>query len=204
MAQWNDLAREYENRRFPASRRLSLHGEGPGTASDRVLRWIQSYAHEEPGSELLLLLERHGRDRAVWRAVEGVLNRITPGLVDWWQPFSAGSIALRIAAEPRLQTPRAAVPAAHPLDGRTPETAGAAYLEPEADVPPELLPLARRAAELRRVREGASLQVASVLLRRVWIETQSRAMTADLSFEQALAQIVREEEEQVYAEEADD
>lgn len=203
MVRWDDLAREYENRRFPLTRRLSLHGEGPGTAPDRALRWIQSYAHEEPGSELLLLLERHTSDRAVWRAVEHMLDRITPGLLAWWQPFSPGSIALRIADVPRLRhTPTAAAPPDDPLAGRTPETAGAAYLEPEADVPPILLPLANRAAELRREREGGSTGVAPLLLRRVWLEAQGMAMMEGITFEQALARIVHAEEELAYDEEA--
>ena len=54
MARLDDLAREYEARRFPPTRRLDVHGEGPTAARDRALRWIQMHAHENPGTERLL------------------------------------------------------------------------------------------------------------------------------------------------------
>jgi hypothetical protein len=57
----HDLAREYEAQRFPPTRRLDLHAEGPQVARDRALHWIQSFAHEQPGAELLLIVERGGR-----------------------------------------------------------------------------------------------------------------------------------------------
>jgi hypothetical protein len=194
----SDLAREYEARRFPRTNRLDLHGEGPETARERALRWIQSQAHEQPGAELLLVVERGGRPgRApgpVRRAVEQLLVRLTGGLIDWWQPFGTGSLALRLSDEPRL-VPFREPTAPDPRDeGRTPETAGAVTIEVAADIPPELLPLARRAAELRRAREGGPVAAAELLLARLWLEAQARAMDERLSFEGALERILAEEE----------
>lgn len=198
MAGFESLTREYEARRFPAGRRLDLHGEGPGVARDRALRWIQSNAHEEPGAELLLVVERGGRPGRppgpVRQAVERLLRELEGGLIEWWGQFASGSIAVRIAAEPRMVPSARPAPAPDPTEGRTPETAGAAQPPPDADIPPELLPLARRVAELRRDREGLSLGLLEVVLRRVWIETQAIAMDERVRFDEALGRLLAEEQ----------
>ncbi|HEV2149652.1 MAG TPA: hypothetical protein VGR37_19790 [Longimicrobiaceae bacterium] len=203
MANLNELFREYEARHYPPTRRLDLQGEGPATARDRVLRWIQMHAHEHPGTELLLVLERGRRTEAARKspvrlAVEGLLRELTGKLVQWWQPFGPGTIAVRISGDPAMFAP-APPPKQAVGDGRTPETAGAAYLPPEADIPDELLPLARRAAELRRTREGQAVSLLEVVLRGVWIEAQAHAMDERATFEEALRRIVADEEEKAYA-----
>lgn len=203
MARWNELAREYEARRFPPTRRLDLQGEGPETARERTLRWIQTFAHEEPGTELLLVVERGsrpgGRKGALRQAVERLLDELSGGLVEWWQPFAEGSLAVRVARDP-WRTPRR--PASRPAgEGRTPETAGAAYLPPESDIPPELLPLARRIAELRRTREGLGVPLMDVLLRGLWNEAQVAAMTDRVSFAEALERMLAAEETRLFEEE---
>lgn len=205
MAHLNELYREYEARHYPPTRRLDLQGEGPSTARDRTLRWIQTFAHEQPGTDLLLVLERGrrvatGRKSAVRTAVEELLGDLSGKLVDWWQPFGPGSIALRVARDPRMFTPPPPKPKLEG-DGRTPETAGAAYLSPEADIPDELLPLARRAAELRRTREGHSVSLMEVVLRGIWIEAQAAAMSEGATFEAALRRIAANEAEKAYADE---
>lgn len=193
----NELSREYESRHFPLTRRLDLQGEGPETGRQRALRWIQSFAHEQPGTELLLIVERGrkpgGRKGPVRVAVEKLLDELKGGLIEWWQPFAEGSLAVRIAADPH----RWVAPPPRPDDpneGRTDETAGRAYLDPEADVPEELLPLARRAAELRRTREGQAVGLMPVVLREIWIEAQAAAMTDRTTWETALLAIARREE----------
>lgn len=104
MARWTDLAREYEARRYPPTRRLDLHGEGPATARDRALRWIQTFAHEQPGADLLLIVERvrHGSARKgpVRAAVERLLGELEGRLVERWSVFGDGSLAVRISAAP--------------------------------------------------------------------------------------------------------
>jgi hypothetical protein len=201
----NELAREYEARHYPPTRRLDLQGEGPDTARQRALQWIQSFAHEQPGADLLLVVERgrrpHGRRGAVRLAVEKLLDELSGGLIEWWQPFAEGSLALRIARDPRRWAPGAPRPREDPTEGRSPETAGAAYLHPEADIPEELLPAARRAAELRRTREGLAVSLMDVVLRRLWIEAQARAMSERVSWEHALRDILRAEEAAVYEDE---
>ena len=195
MAEWRDLSREYEARRFPDSRRLDLHGEGPAMARQRALQWIQSYAHEEPGQELLLIVERgRGPGRPptpVRREVERLLLDLQGRLVDWWQDFGTGGLALRISAHPRMLAGEAAAP--RDGDGRTPETAGAALLAVRQDIPDELLDLANRVAEARRDRESLSMGLMDVVLRRVWIEAQASAMGERITFEQALEQLMEEE-----------
>lgn len=197
----NDLAREYEARRYPPTRRLDLQAEGPGTARERTLRWIQRFAHEQPGADLLLILERgrrvEGRKSPVRRSVEGLLDELTGALLEAWQPFGAGTIAVRVARAPSMFGAPQAPARPPPGEGRTPQTAGAAYVPPEDDIPPELLPLARRAAELRRAREGFSQGVTEVVLRRLWIEAQAMAMADRLTFGEALARMVEREERQV-------
>jgi hypothetical protein len=198
MAGFDNLAREYEAHRFPAARRLDLHGEGPITARDRALHWIQSHAHEAPGTELLLVVERGGRPGArpgpVRTSVEQLLQRLEGGLIEWWTPFASGSLVVRVADEPRM-VPLApvATPLVDPHDGRTPETAGAAMPPPELDIPDELLPLAQQVAELRRSREGLSLGLLEVVLRRVWIDAQTTAMRRRLSFAEALERLAAHE-----------
>lgn len=197
MADWRDLSREYEARRFPEARRLDLHGEGPAAARERALRWIQSYAHEEPGQELLLIVERGrapGRPASpVRRAVERLLTELQGRLVEWWQDFGTGGLALRISDHPRMARP----PSARAVEGegRTPETAGAALLAVQQDIPPELLDLASRIAEMRRDREGLSLGLMDVVLRRVWIEAQAAAMGERISFDGALERLMEREEQ---------
>ena len=202
MAHLNDLHREYEARHFPPTRRLDLQGEGPATARDRALRWIQMHAHEQPGVELLLVLERGRRTEAARKspvrvAVEGMLAELRGKLLDWWQPFGPGTIALRIAGQPAMFAPPPK-PKADPTDGRTPETAGAAYVPAEVDIPEELLPLARRAAELRRTREGLGVSIVPVVMRGIWIEAQAFAMSERESFEEALRRIVAAEEARAF------
>jgi hypothetical protein len=198
VAQWNELAREYEARRFPPTRRLDLAGEGPDTARQRALRWIQSFAHEQPGSELLLVVDRTrragGRKSVVFAAVERLLGELSGRLVDWWAPFGDGSLAVRVALRPGMRGGEAHVAGTGDPEGRTPETAGAAYVDPEQDIPPELLPLARRAAELRRTREGLAVSLIPVILRQLWIQAQATAMADRLSWEDALRQVVKVEE----------
>ena len=200
----DELARDYEARHYPPTRRLDLQGEGPETARDRALRWIQSFAHEQPGADLLLVVERGHRGRrtktAVRIAVEKLLDELNGGLIDWWQPFADGSLALRISRDPRRYVAPARAPEPKG-EGRTPETAGAAYLPPQADIPEDVLPLAHRAAELRRTREGLAPSALDVVLRGLWIEAQARAFSERISWEQALRDTLRAEEELMYADE---
>jgi hypothetical protein len=194
----SELAREYEARHYPPTRRLDIQGEGPQTARERVLRWVQSFAHEQPGADLLLIVQR-GRQRKgpVLLEVERLLAELTGGLIDWWAPFAEGSVALRIARDPR-RVPVAKPPAKDPGEGRTPETAGARYLSPLPDIPPELLPVATRAAELRRMREGLAVGVAEVVLGGIWNEAQARAFTEDVSWERALHETLEAEQRALY------
>lgn len=196
MSGFGDLAREYEAKRFPPTRQLDVHGDGPGAARDRALRWIQSFAHEEPGVELLLVVER-GRGRSqrpgpVRLAVEKLLRELEGRLIDWWQVFGDGSLAVRVAAEPRMWSEPDAPPEPRD-DGRTPETAGVGLLALGHDIPDELLDLAARAAELRRTREGISVGMTDAILRRIWIEAQADAMTRRVDFGEALESILAEE-----------
>jgi hypothetical protein len=195
MVQWRDLSREYEARRFPESHRLDLHGEGPAAARERALQWIQSFAHEEPGQEILLIVERGRRpDRAaapVRRAIEQLLVELQDRLVEWWQDFGTGALAVRVSSNPRMSA--LAAPAPVKSDGRTPETAGAALLPVRHDSPDELLGLANRVAEARRDREGLSVGLMDVVLRKVWIEAQAAAMAERISFEGALEALMEEE-----------
>lgn len=199
MAHWNDLSREYEARRYPPTRRLDVQGEGPETARQRALRWIQSFAHEQPGADLLLVVERGrgARRGAVRVSVEKLLAELQGGLIEWWAPFGDGSLALRVSLDPRMQR-LAERPTEPEGEGRTEATAGAAYVRPQDDIPPELLPLAGRAAELRRVREGLPVGVTEVIMRRLWIDAQAAAMTDRTSWEDALRSIVRAEEARMF------
>lgn len=194
----NDLSRAYEARHFPPTRRLDLHGEGPQAARERALQWIQSRAHERPGEELLLIVERGrragGHKGPVRQAVEKLLQQLTGGLLEWWQPFGPGSLAVRVAADPRLLPRPAPTPRPAQGEGRTPETAGAGLLAPDDDIPEELLPLAQRIAELRREREALSVGLLEVMLRRVWIEAQAIAMAERVGWETALQRLLREEQ----------
>lgn len=205
MAGLGDLSREYEARRFPPSRRLDLHGEGPGAARERALRWIQSWAHEEPGAELLLIVERGvrpGRPATPVRlAVERLLGELQGRLVAWWQLFGTGSLAVRLADDPRMTPLSADRPREPQGEGRTPETAGAAPLATHHDIPPELLDVASRAAEIRREREGISVRMMDLVLRRIWIEAQAAAMEREMDVELALEEILARERERGWEEE---
>jgi hypothetical protein len=198
LAQWNELAREYETRRFPPTRRLDLAGEGPETARQRALRWIQSFAHEQPGAELLLVVDRTrrpgARKSAVLTAVERLLVELSGRLVEWWAPFGDGSLAVRVALQPSMHAAATRSAVAGDPEGRTQVTAGAAYVEAEDDIPEELLPLARRAGELRRTREGLAVSLMPVILRQLWIQAQAIAITERLTWEDALRRVVQAEE----------
>lgn len=193
----NELAREYENQRYPPTRRLDLQGEGPDTARQKALRWIQSYAHEQPGADLLLIVERArrvgGRIGPIRATIEKLLGELQGGLVDWWQPFAEGSLAVRVAADPRRWGKAPPVPD-DLSEGRSDETAGRAYLHPEADIPEPLIHIARRAAELRRTRESQPVGVSEVVLREVWMEAQAAAFTDRITWEAALRAILAHEE----------
>lgn len=159
------------------------------------------WAHEEPGAELLLVLERGRigptRPGSTRAAVEALLEELRGGLLDWWQPFTPGTLALRIAFEPRrVRAGPLSDPA--PDDGRIPATGGAAYLAPDRDIPPELLPLATRAAELRATREELSAMLIPLLTRRIWIEAETLAMSESVGWGDALARIVAAEERRAY------
>lgn len=195
MADWRDLSREYEARRYPEARRLDLHGEGPAVARERALQWIQSHAHEEPGQELLLIVERGRRPGRppgpVRKAVERLLVELQGRLIEWWQDFGTGALAVRIADDPRMLPQTGATPVR--TDGRTPETAGAALLAVQNDIPEELLALATRIAEARRDRERLSVGLMDVVLRRVWIEAQAEAMGERIGFDEALERLLGRE-----------
>lgn len=203
MTKLNELSRAYEARHYPPTRRLDVQGEGPETARERVLRWVQSRAHEQPGTDLLVVVERgtrrHGKKSAVRAAVEALLAELTGGLIEWWQPFAEGSLAIRVAQTPRRfgEPERPAAPAG---EGRTDETAGKAWLSPRKDIPEEHLPLAWRAAELRRTREGLAVAAMDVVLQRVWIEAQAVAMTERVPWDDALRRVIAEEERRTLAE----
>ena len=196
MPGFGDLAREYEAKRFPPTRQIDVHGDGPGAARDRVLRWIQSFAHEEPGVELLVVVERgRGRSRQpgpVRVAIEKLLRELEGRLIAWWQVFGEGSLAVRVAAEPRMWS-EPQPPSELRDDGRTPDTAGVGLLALTHDIPEELLELAGRAAELRRTREGISVGMTDAVLRRIWIEAQADAMTRRVEFDEALQAILAKE-----------
>lgn len=196
MAGLGDLAREYEAARFPADRRVDLHAEGPQTARERALQWIQSRAHEEPGQEFLLIVERGRGPRRpptpVRLAVEKLLRELDGKLIEWWQEFAPGSIAVRIARDPAMWRGGKA-PAAVPDEGRTPETSGVALLALHHDIPPKLQSIAGRAAEMRRQRDGISVRLLDSVLRRIWIEAQAIAMSERITVEAALERIEVEE-----------
>ncbi|HUE95893.1 MAG TPA: hypothetical protein VMN39_04510 [Longimicrobiaceae bacterium] len=191
MASLGELRREYERAHFPADRRLDLHGEAPRMARERALRWIQSRAHEAPGQELLLIVERAvqpgRRPSAVAEAIRELLTDLNGKLLAGWHPFGPGSVALRIADFPSILPLMA--PARSEGDGRTNATSGAARPPPEDDIPAELLELATRTAELRIEREGLSSRVLDVILREVWIEAQAAAMETRTSFAAGLERV---------------
>lgn len=203
MADWSQLMRAYEARHFPPGRRLDLQGEGPDTARRRALRWIQTFAHEEPGPELLLIVERGrpagARPTLLRRAVERMLDDLSGTLLDGWSAFGDGSLAVRVSADPRMRR-RGEPPPPAAGEGRTEATAGAAFVEVEDDIPGELLPMAQRAAELRRAREGLPVGLTDTVLRRLWIEAQAAAMTEGTGWEDALAAILSDEEARLYDE----
>jgi hypothetical protein len=191
-----NLMRDYERARYPEDRRLDVHGEGPKVARDRALQWIQSRAHESPGQELLLIVERGRsagrRPTPVTTSVQTLLTELQGRLIDWWQPFAPGSIALRVSATPRME-PLAPSRRPETGDGRTDVTSGVAWPSPLVDIPEELLAAARRTTAMRLEREGLTIRLEEVVLREVWIEVQARAMDRRITFAEALEQIHSEE-----------
>ena len=196
MAGLQDLMREYERARYPEHRRLDLQAEGPATARDRALRWIQSRAHEEPGQDLLVIVARGvrpGQEVSRLEAeVRSLLDELQGKLIAWWAPFAPGSLAIRVADVPDMR------PGRHPTsdiagEGRTEETSGAARPSPHVDIPPELLEFAIRVAERRIEREGLSLRIRDVVLREIWIEAQALAMERRIDFGAGLEQIMASE-----------
>lgn len=195
------LARSYEERRFPPSRRLDLQAEGPDVARGRALRWIESVAHEDPGAELLLILERRAgppRKGSLRSSVEGLLDELTGRLLDWWEPFGPGSLVVRVSSSPdrfrQVAERKPRTTAAERLD----DAGASGWVEPREDIPAELLPAVERIAEARRQREGLSLGLMDVVLHQIWLEVQALAMDERLSFELALAEVLRGEEERDY------
>jgi len=190
-----DLMREYERARFPVNRRLDVHAEGPQVARERALHWIQSMAHERPGEELLLIVDRvaaGGRSASpVGAAIRELLQQLVGGLIDWWQPFAAGSIALRIASNPQMNTRIRS--RNDDEDERAAAISGKVQPPPAVDIPPELLEMARGTAALRIFREELSIGLEDVILREVWIEAQTLAMERRMTFAEALDLVNREE-----------
>ena len=196
MGDMRDLMRAYERARYPTHRRLDVQAEGPHTVRERVLQWIQSRAHEEPGEDLLLIIARGVKPGSPPASMEvevrKLLDRLQGRLIEWWQPFAPGSLAVRLAREPSMFHP-SKQPEPEIGDGRTAETAGAARPEADRDIPPELYDIARRVTELRIEREGLSIRVFDVLLREVWNQAQVMAMEERLTFEAALNVVLDEE-----------
>jgi hypothetical protein len=192
-----DPIREYEDARFPLDRRLDVHGEGPRVARERALQWIQSRAHEHPGQELLIIVDRgraaSRRPSPVAATVSELLDELTGKLIARWRPFAPGSVVVRIAEDPRMVR-RPATDRPSPLnDGRTDATAGAARPSPSIDIPPDLRAAANEAARLRMDREGLTTRVEEVVLREIWNEAQVRAFEGETSFADALASLLDEE-----------
>lgn len=196
MVEMRDLMREYERSRYPAHRRLDVQAEGPQTARERVLKWIQSRAHEEPGEDLLLIVARGTRPGAPPPPIEVEVRKLLDGLqgklIEWWQPFAPGSLAVRLARDPSMFHPGDR-PDPHAGDGRTRETSGVAQPPPSRDIPPELYETARRVADLRIEREGLSSRVLDVMLREVWNDAQALAMEDRRTFESSLGTLLDEE-----------
>lgn len=195
MTNLSELLREYERKRYPPARRLDIQRESPESAADRALHWIQSRAHETPGADLLLVVDRGispgTEPRAVERHVRKLLDRLKGRLIDWWEPFTPGTLALRLAVEPVWEVPRQRKEP-DPI-GRTAETAGSARPDIEKDVPPELWDAVSRVAGLRVEREGHSIRLKPVISREVWIEAQAIAMDRRLSFGDALQELYQAE-----------
>lgn len=193
MAGINDLMREYEAKRFPIYRRLDLQGEGPRSARERALHWLQSRAHESPGEEVLLIVERAVRPgrppSPVSVEVQKLLAELDGKLLAWWQPFAPGSFAVKISSDPRMRVARTA-PAEPDGDGRTDDTAGAARPPAAQDIPPELLDDARQIVHLRLEREGLTTRISDVVLREVWIEVQATAMEKRMTFGDAMSALL--------------
>jgi hypothetical protein len=189
--------REYEEARFPADRRLDVHGEGPRVARERVLRWIQSRAHEHPGQELLLIVDRGRaagrRASPVAMTVGDLLDELTGKLIEWSRPFAPGSIAIRIAEDPRMERRPVVSRDPRPTDGWIDATTGAARPSPSIDIPRELRAAANDAARLRMDREELTPRVKELVLREIWNEAQVLAMEEEISFADALAAILDEE-----------
>lgn len=198
MAGLKNLMRDYERARYPADQRLDLQGEGVRVARERALHWIQSRAHETPGADLLLIAERvvrPGRPPGPIAVVlEKLLRELDGRLIEWWQPFTPGTFALRLSRDPRMWR-EGENPPPDPGTGRTEETAGAARPSPVDDIPAELLDDARLAANLRIEREDLSIRLEEVVLREIWIEAQALAMESRMTFAEAIRRLIRDEEE---------
>lgn len=195
-----ELMREYERKRYPADRRLDVHAEGTRPAREKVLHWIQSRAHETPGEDLLLIVARGVRPGSSPSPVEAEIRRLLDSLqgrlIEWWQEFAPGSLAVRLSDDPKMFTPRR--PRADPGEGRTTETSGAARPDPEQDIPPELRELAVRVADMRIQREELSPRIRNVVLREVWIEAQAAAMENRTDFGDALERLLGVEKGLIY------
>jgi hypothetical protein len=195
------LARSYEEGRFPPSRRLDLQAEGPDVARTRALRWIESVAHEDPGADLLLILERRAgppRKGSLRQSVESLLDELTGRLLDWWEPFGPGSLVVRVSASPdRFRQVVERDPRPTPAE-RLDEAGASGWVEPREDIPAELLPAVERIAEARRQREGLSLGLMDVMLHQIWVEVQALAMDERLTFELALEEVLGSERERGY------
>lgn len=204
MVRLGELMREYEAARYPLSRQLDVQADGPQQARERVLHWIQSRAHETPGEDLLVIAARGaqpGRPPSpIEREVRSLLDQLQGRLIDWWQPFAPGSLAIRLSLDPRMLNDRQRTKLLDEDDGRTEETAGSARPDARLDIPAELLPLAERAAEMRIQREELSTRLLDVVLREIWIEAQAIAMDQRLDWTGALERIV-EDEKAAYASE---
>ena len=191
---------EYEDSRFSAHQRLDLQAEGPRQAGERLLHWIQSRSHEDPGSELLVIARRGGTPGSdpvpVEREVERVLRQVDRKLIDWWHPMTPGSFALKVSDDPQMALKRRVKVLQD--DGRTADTLSAAGPDPDTDIPPDLLELARSVALLRIEREELSAGVQQLILREIWVEAQALAMEERLSFGDALGRLKKEELELTY------
>jgi broad specificity phosphatase PhoE len=197
----HESPRAYEARHFPAAYRLDLHADGPQAARRRALRWIELMAHEHPGDEVLLVVERGGAVRrepgAVRLEVEALLDELDGALIDRWQRFGTDGVAVRISPDPdRFREPEAAAEPELPEGSEKPEP----MIDPTADIPAELRGLVRRGAELRRMREGHGVALMDTLMRRIWIAAQAAAMSGEGTVEHTLGALVEAEERATYLE----
>lgn len=195
----HESTRAYEARHFPAAYRLDLHAEGPQGARRRALRWIELMAHEHPGDEVLMVVERGGQVRResgpVRLEVEALLEELNGALIDGWQRFGTDGVAVRISRDPdRFREPEESTEPEVPEGRDKPEP----MIDPTGDIPRELQAMVRRGAELRRMREGHGVALMDTLMRRIWISAQAAAMSGEGTVESALATLVKGEERATY------